>query len=93
MERSEKACPTCGNWNRADLLVCAHCGASLIVSSKPIKKAPRSEQVAAIDAFFDRWRASKNPVSRVLYLLAKGAWTVYMAIVALIVWAIAMAPG
>lgn len=71
---------------------CPSCGASRVSTS--IEKPPKAaSEPSALDRFFESWAATKSPILKGLYLLSKALWTVYMAIIAFILWLIAAAPG
>lgn len=93
MNRKEKPCTVCGSWNAVGLDTCPTCGTSLIEVEVTPKPAKSHYTETGVDRFFDRWSKTENPFLRALYMLAKGIWLVYMAIVGFILWLIAAMPG
>lgn len=52
-------------------------------------KAPRGR----LDNFVERFKASRNPFLKALYLLLSALWFVYWVVLSFILWLIAAGPG
>lgn len=93
----ERKCPSCGSWNTSS--VCITCKTELdpkkirIEKIKEVRKKKQLEPTPKLDAFFIKWKATKNPFSKGLYWIAYSFWTVYMAILSFILLFVAWGPG
>lgn len=94
----QRKCSYCGFWNEA-VDYCVQCNTP--ISSEAVRQNRQQIELdkkakeikPKLDAFFERWKNSSNPILSILYKIAYGIWTVYMAIVSFIIWIVALGPG
>ncbi len=95
----ERKCPECGTWNTSGEAHCVSCGAVLDPHLRIETEAKQREERrlsvprGRLDAFVDRFKASRNPFVKALYLVLSALWFVYWVIMSFILWAIAAGPG
>lgn len=102
MSTNEIKCPNCSRWTPGNHSHCVHCGA--LVDYRIIDQQKRASREAErirrkeanptrLEKYLKKIKHSKNPAVRFLYHVLNVVWTVYMALMAFIIWFTAIFSG
>ncbi len=95
----QRKCPSCGTWNIANETHCSNCNELIDPMMKLEQEAESRERKrlevprGRLDLFIERFKSSKNPFVKLIYLVASALWFVYWVILSFILWLIAAGPG
>lgn len=94
---TERKCSNCGTWTFKT--PCDSCGqeldpVKLQQAKKEVQEAEKAlEPTPKLDAFFLKWKSTKNPIFKIFYWIAYSVWLVYLGIMSFILFMVAWGPG
>lgn len=95
----ERKCPHCGTWNK-EVERCSNCGElidpekiKIVEQTAKEKRKLLLRKPNKLDAFFEKFSNSKNPLVQIIYYLLYSVWLIFAVIVGFILYVVALAPG
>lgn len=94
----ERKCHKCSTWN-TDNDFCTNCGEAIspkeVLKKEQVQKDLKAQLIpkGKVDVLLNKFKNSKNPFVKVLYVVCFSLWTIYMAIMTFFLWFVALGPG
>lgn len=101
---NQRKCPHCGTWNQGQDKICHSC--NQVIDEKIIREEQKKQRMTQaelaqrlkeqpdwLNKFFDKLRASKNPLNKGLYYFLNALWMVYFSILLTVAWIVFMIAG
>jgi hypothetical protein len=95
----ERKCTSCGQWNIGDVESCQFCNAPIspkkIIETRAKERKEVEEQKPAdkIDVYLKKLKEHPNFFVRILFRVVYSTWVVFMFIVSIFVYTVALLPG